>query len=91
MAFSRAGRERFRAVVLTTATTIMGLLPMLLETSLQATVFKGLIVSIMFGELFSTTMILVVVPCSYSVLNDLGLISQRKLAADQEIGTAALA
>jgi multidrug efflux pump subunit AcrB len=77
-AFSRAGRERFRAVVLTTATTIMGLLPMLLETSLQATVFKGLVVSIMFGELFSTAMILVLVPCSYSVLHDLGLISQRQ-------------
>lgn len=73
-AFARAGRERFRAVILTTATTIMGLLPMLLETSLQATVFKGLVVAIMFGELFSTAMILVVVPCSYSVLNDWGLI-----------------
>lgn len=74
-AFARAGRERFRAVVLTTATTFMGLLPMLLETSLQATIFKGLVVSIMFGELFSTAMILVIIPCSYSLLNDLGWIS----------------
>ena len=74
-AFSRAGRDRFQAVVLTTATTIMGLLPMLLETSAQATVFKGLVVAIMFGELFSTAMILVLVPCSYSLLNDLGLVN----------------
>jgi len=81
-AFSLAGRQRFRAVVLTTATTMMGLLPMLLETSMQAVVFKGLIVSIIFGELFSTAMILVLVPCSYSVLNDYGLISQR----DQQVG-----
>ena len=65
------------AVVLTTATTIMGLLPLLLETSAQAMVFKGLVVSIMFGELFSTAMILVLVPCSYSVLHDFGLIRLR--------------
>lgn len=77
LAFSRAGRERFRAVVLTTATTTMGLLPMILETSAQAVVFKGLIVSIMFGELFSTAMILVLVPVSYSLLNDFGLVSHK--------------
>ena len=76
LAFSRAGRDRFRAVVLTTATTCMGLLPMLLETSMQATIFKGLVVAIMFGELFSTAMILVLIPCSYSILNQYGLISK---------------
>lgn len=84
-AFSRAGRERFRAVVLTTATTTMGLLPMILETSAQAVVFKGLIVSILFGELFSTAMILVLVPCSYSVLNDFGLVSRRSNAEPQQL------
>ena len=80
-AFARAGRERFRAVVLTTATTTLGLMPMLLETSLQATVFKGLVVAIIFGELFSTAMILILIPCSYSLLNDFNLISQKSSTA----------
>ncbi|WP_372895705.1 efflux RND transporter permease subunit [Stieleria sp.] len=81
-AFSQAGRDRFRAVVLTTATTCMGLMPMLLETSMQATVFKGLVVAIVFGELFSTTMILILIPCSYSVLGQAGLLATNDVNAD---------
>lgn len=75
-AFAQSGRDRFKAVVLTTATTCMGLMPMLLETSMQATIFQGLVVAIMFGELFSTATVLLLVPCSYSLLNTFELISR---------------
>lgn len=92
VAFARAGRDRFRAVVLTTATTCMGLLPMLLETSMQATIFQGLVISIMFGELFSTAMILLLIPCSYSLLNQYGLIdrSPREVTDRQATAPASL-
>lgn len=73
-AIALAGRQRFRAVTLTTATTIAGLLPLLLETSIQALVIQPLVVSVIFGELFSTTLILVLLPCAYSVMADMGIV-----------------
>jgi hydrophobic/amphiphilic exporter-1 (mainly G- bacteria), HAE1 family len=75
IAIPLAGRQRFRAVVLTTATTIAGLLPLMLEQSIQAKVLQPLVVSVIFGELFSTSLILVLLPCAYGVLADLGLVS----------------
>ena len=69
----RASRERFRAVLLTSLTTIAGLLPLLSERSTQAQVLIPLAVSIVFGLLASTVLVLIVVPSLYSILGDLGL------------------
>lgn len=68
-----AGRQRFRAVLLTSLTTIMGLLPLLAERSLQAQVLKPLVVSLAFGLATATLLVLVAVPAFYAILDDLGL------------------
>ncbi len=69
----RASRERFRAVLLTSLTTIAGLLPLLAERSVQAQVLVPLVTSIAFGLLASTVLVLLVVPCLFAILHDLGL------------------
>ncbi len=67
-----ASRERFRAVLLTSLTTIAGLLPLLAEKSLQAQILIPLAVSIVFGLMASTFLILIVIPSLYTILDDLG-------------------
>ncbi|MCP4118805.1 MAG: efflux RND transporter permease subunit [Desulfobacteraceae bacterium] len=74
-AASHASRERFRAVLLTSMTTIAGLLPLLAERSLQAQILIPLAVSIVFGLLASTLLVLVIVPCLYIILADLNLVA----------------
>ena len=66
-----ASRERFRAVLLTSVTTIAGLMPLLSERSMQAQILKPLACSIVFGLLMSTILVLLVVPCLYNILSDL--------------------
>ena len=68
-----ASRQRFRAILLTSATTVAGLLPLIFETSQQAQVLIPLAVSIAFGIMASTVLVLVVIPCSYAILADFGL------------------
>ena len=70
-----ASRLRFRAVLLTSLTTIMGLLPLLTERSLQAQVLIPLATSIVFGLITSTVLVLVVIPAVYAILGDFGIIS----------------
>ncbi|MBZ0267085.1 efflux RND transporter permease subunit, partial [bacterium] len=65
-----AGPRRFRAIMLTSLSTFAGVTPLLLEKSLQAQFLKPLAVSLGFGVLFSTFLILVIVPASYLVLID---------------------
>jgi multidrug efflux pump subunit AcrB len=68
-----ASRDRFRAVMLTSLTTIAGLLPLLSERSLQAQVLTPLVTSIAFGLMATTLLVLLVVPALYSILDDFGL------------------
>ena len=72
---SSASRARFRAIMLTSLTTVAGLLPLLFETSLQAQVLIPLAVSIAFGLMASTVLVLVIIPCLYAALADFGLTS----------------
>jgi len=72
-AAAAASRGRFRAILLTSVTTIVGLLPMLSESSLQAQTLIPLVTSLMYGLLAATVMILLVVPSFYVILDDLGL------------------
>ena len=73
-AAKKASRLRFRAILLTSLTTIMGLLPLLMEKSLQAQVLIPLVTSIVFGMLASTILVLLVVPVLYAILGDLNKI-----------------
>ncbi len=70
----QASRDRFRAVLLTSMTTIMGLLPLLAEKSMQAQILIPLACSIVFGLLATTVLVLLVVPALYSVFADFNMI-----------------
>ena len=71
---------RFRAILLTSVTTIAGVTPLLFETSLQAQVLIPLVTSIAFGLLATTLLIILVVPAFYAILDDAGMTS---LAAER--------
>ncbi len=62
--------QRFRAVLLTTLTTIGGLSPMILETSVQAKILIPMAISLGFGVLFATMITLILVPSLYMILDD---------------------
>ena len=64
-ALIRGGHERFRPIILTSITTFIGLVPILLETSMQAKFLIPMVSSLAFGVLFATTVTLVFVPCLY--------------------------
>ena len=67
-----AGMTRFRPIFLTSATTFMGLVPLMFNVS-QATFFVvPIAISLAFGVLFATTITLFLVPCGYLMLDDVG-------------------
>ncbi len=66
-----AGRRRFRPVLLTSATTIAGLAPILLESSFQAQVLIPMATSLSFGLMVSTVLVLMQVPVFYRIYFDL--------------------
>jgi multidrug efflux pump subunit AcrB len=72
-AAGQAVRDRFRAIFLTSITTVAGMLPLLSETSLQAQVLVPLVASVVFGILSSTLLLLLVLPAAYSIMEDFGL------------------
>jgi multidrug efflux pump subunit AcrB len=72
-AAGQAVRDRFRAIFLTSITTIAGMLPLLSETSLQAQVLVPLVASVVFGMLSSTVLLLLVLPATYAIMEDMGM------------------
>jgi multidrug efflux pump subunit AcrB len=66
----KAGVARFRAILLTSLTTFMGLFPMVLETDLQAKFLIPMAVALAFGILFATAITLVLIPAVYLILHD---------------------
>ena len=67
-----AAISRFRPIVLTSATTFVGLLPLMLNQTVQAQTLVPMAVSLAFGVLFATVVTLFVVPSSYLIFNDIG-------------------
>lgn len=66
-----AGPARFRAILLTSLTTFLGLLPIQLETALQAQFVKPMATSVGFGIFFSTAVTLFLVPTLYYIAQDM--------------------
>ena len=64
-------QERLRAVVLTSFTTIGGLTPLLFEGSIQAQFLKPMAITIVFGLLFSTVLVLVFIPVILKIGDDI--------------------
>ena len=67
----QAGGRRFRAILLTSLTTFVGLLPMLAEQDMQARFLIPMAVSLGFGIIFATTITLFLVPGIYVVTDDI--------------------
>ena len=70
-ALVEAGQKRLRPVLLTSITTIAGLLPILTETSLQAQLVIPMATSLCFGLLLATFLVLYLIPIFYLIYNGL--------------------
>lgn len=79
MAFIEAiltgGTRRFRAVCLTSISTVGGLAPMIFETDPYASLMIPVAITIVFGVLFATILTLILIPCFLMILNDLRLLA----------------
>ena len=84
-AAGRASLERFRPIIMSVSTTMMGMVPLLLETSTQAQTVKPLVISVVFGLFSATVLVLFVLPAFYAILDDLGLSRAKEPAAHQAV------
>ncbi len=75
-AIHEAGIRRFRPIILT---TFGGLTPIILETSQQASNLIPMAISLGFGIIFATSIILLIVPCLYMILEDVVSVSYEKI------------
>ncbi|XWN32596.1 MAG: efflux RND transporter permease subunit [Devosia sp.] len=66
-----ASQDRLRAVILTSVTTILGLLPLLFETSRQAQFLIPLAVTFIYGLLASTMIVTTLIPVFFAIVEDL--------------------
>jgi multidrug efflux pump subunit AcrB len=73
--------RRFRPIMLTTLTTFFGLMPMLLERSMQARFLIPMAISLAFGVLFATVITLFIVPSLYMILEDIKGINSKEVEA----------
>ncbi len=67
-ALIEAGRNRLRPVILTTVTTVGGLLPLMLNLTGGAEFWQPLTGAIIFGLMFATVLTLIVIPVAYSLV-----------------------
>ena len=74
-----SARDRFRPIVLTSLTTIAGLLPLLAEASTQAQFLRPLVASLAFGLLTATIASLFLVPSFFVLLEEMGLLKKKTL------------
>jgi len=71
-AIIEAGVARFRPILLTSVTTIVGLTPMMLERSIQAAFLQPIVVALAFGVFFAFFVTLLMVPSLYGIGLDIG-------------------
>ncbi|MCP3923510.1 MAG: efflux RND transporter permease subunit [Desulfobacterales bacterium] len=72
-AVTMAGVRRFRAVMLTSISTVAGLLPLIIESSPDAQMLIPMAISLAAGVIMATVLTLVLIPCLMVILNDLRL------------------
>ena len=70
-ALLQGAQDRFRPIILTSLTTFVGLLPIMMETSVQAQFLIPMVTSLAFGVLFATGVTLVLVPALYLMGEDM--------------------
>lgn len=86
-AIHEAGIRRFRPIMLTTLTTFGGLTPIILETSSQAYYLIPMAISLGFGIVFATSIILIIVPCLYLISEDIRLYFEKGKTVEKETVT----
>ncbi len=85
-AVMNGAKRRFRPILLTSLTTFLGLAPMILEKSLQARFLIPMAISLGFGVLFATAIILLIVPSLYMIVEDfLGLVGQTDTNSEVDV------
>jgi multidrug efflux pump subunit AcrB len=83
----KAGTQRFRAIILTSLTTFIGLMPIIFETSLQAKIVIPMAISLAFGVAFATIVTLIFIPCFYVILEDVkGKLFNRSVKSETVVG-----
>jgi len=69
-ACAAAGRQRLRAILLTTITTVLGLTPLMFEQSFQAKFLVPMAITIAYGLISATAIMLIILPCILLIGND---------------------
>ncbi len=78
--------DRFRAVVLTSMTTVLGLAPLLFETSVQAQFLLPMVITIAWGLAFATLIVLILLPALLGIKSDLrAALNKRRSQAAQSL------
>jgi len=66
----KVGQERFKPIMMTSLTTILGLLPLVFQKGEASDLWRPLALTVISGLAFSTMLTLVVIPCCYILLVD---------------------
>jgi HAE1 family hydrophobic/amphiphilic exporter-1 len=74
----KGGRSRLRPVLMTTLTTILGMLPLAISTSQGSEFWKSMAVSVIGGLTVSTILTLVLIPTIYAIFGSVGVKRTRK-------------
>ena len=88
-AVREAGVNRFRAVMLTSLTTFVGLVPLMTSKSFDAAFMVPMAVSLAFGVLFATFITLMLVPTAYLILDDIQRAMRRLLGRPEPVDVEA--
>lgn len=64
-------RTRLRPILMTTMTTVLGMLPLSLGIGEGSEIYRGMAITVMFGLTFSTLLTLVVIPILYTLIEDM--------------------
>jgi len=73
-----AGRSRLRPILMTTATAVLGMLPLAMSTGVGSAMWQPMGISIVGGLTFSTILTLLYVPALYSIFGAVGIRRQRR-------------
>lgn len=80
-----SGKLRFRPILLTSVTTMLGLMPLTFFATGQARFLQPMAISIFFGLSLATLLILILVPVAYLVLEDVVVMTKRLAQRGQQV------
>ncbi|PIE59914.1 MAG: cobalt-zinc-cadmium resistance protein [Desulfobulbus propionicus] len=79
-----AGIRRFRPIILTTLTTFGGLSPMIFESSRQARFMIPMALSLGYGIIFATAIVLIIAPCLFMIVDDVVGFEKNRVVLEEE-------